>query len=535
MGFALALAAVAFAHLYRLDRPLLWGDEGHTAAMARGILRSGVPSAFDGRNLLLFDIRAGLNTHLVSKEVPWVQWYAAAVSMALFGATTAGVRAVFALSGVLAFIPLWAALRGRVKLPELVAALALLAPQALLFDRNARYYPILVLLFACLVWHMGASFRSPRIRFALSAAIFVLLFHTHTLVATGVAAALALHCLLWRRDRLRGYLGSAAIGFATWAAWYKLMGPPLTESPLFQTWAPVNGVADWCAVFVRGVVAMIVDMDAVGSLPLLLLAAVAGVLIARRRPALAELARDPLVGFVLLGVLVQAAGTAAVSGTETAAKLAVLRYMPHFAVFGTVACLVALDRLVASRTAFAVIGTLTVATNLGTLSHWASPFGRSVPVSWAAPVYADILDPAPEALDGVIAKLRREAPPSWAGDRAVIPVPAWTQATLMFYLGDRYIVPPDYIHQPGPHDDQGDPFVRAALGSDAYARLYAPPLWLVDSLDVFPAPPDGLAVAGAFPSLRARPDDGARPELTRHTFNGPELAARVVLYRWQEP
>jgi hypothetical protein len=531
-AFLAALGLVALACLWRLDRPLLWGDEGHTAAMARGILRTGVPTAFDGRNLVLFDIRAGLNRHLVSREVPWVQWYVGAASMAVFGRTTAGVRILFALAAVAAFLPLRAALRGKVRMPELTAALALLAPQAVLFDRNARYYPILVLLFACLVWHMGASFRSGRVRFAVSTALFVLLFHTHTLVALGIASALVLHCALWMRERLAGYLASAAIGFCSWAAWIRAMGPPLTDSPLFQTWAPVNGLGDWCAVFLQGILSMVVDMDAVGALPLLVLAAAAAYLWARNRPALAGLAREPLVGFVLLAVLVQAVGTAAVSGTETAAKLAILRYMPHLAVLGVAACLVILDRVIVPRAAFAAGALLLVATNLGTLSFWASPLGRSVPWSWAVPAYSDILAPGPDALDGVIAALRASPPPSWAGDRAVIPVPAWTQATLIFYLGDLYIIPPDYSHQPGPHDDQGEPYIREELGFEAYSRLSAQPLWLVDSLDAFRTPPDGLVPVAAFPSARARPDDGGRPELTRHAFSRGGQAARVVVYRW---
>ena len=532
IGFALAFALVATAYFYRLDRPLLWGDEGHTASLSRGILRTGIPTAYDGRNLVLFDIRAGLNRRLVSKEVPWVQWYVGALSMALFGGDTAGFRTLFALVGLLSFVPLWAALRGRVKFPGAVAALALMAPQAVLFDRNARYYPIIVFLFSCLVWHLSASFRNRRVRFGLSTLIFVLLFHTHTLIALAIAAALGAYCLLWRRGDLAGYAGSAAIGFVSWAAWFKALGPPLTESPLYQTWAPVNGLGDWCAVFLRAVLAMIVDMDVVGSLPLLLLAAAVALLAVRNRPGLRGLCGEPLVGFVLIALLVQALATAAISGTESESKFAVLRYMPHFAVFGMVACLVVLDRAVAAPVPCAALCAFAVACNLGTVSYWTRPFGRSVPLSWAAPVYSDILNPAPAALDDVIAELRRRAPPAGAGDSAILAVPPWTQATLVFYLGDRYIIPPDYIHRPGPHDDQGEPWILATLGQEAYARLFAPPLWMVDSLNVFPDTPEGWRKAAVIPSGRARPDDGARPELTRHSFNGRTPAAAVTVYQW---
>jgi hypothetical protein len=531
--FAAAFAVVATVYFYRLDRPLLWGDEAHTGALAHGILKTGLPTAFDGRNVVLFDIRAGLNRHLISKEVPWVQWYVGAASLALFGNSTAGLRILFALAGLLAFVPLWAVLRGRVKAPEFVTALALIAPQAALFQRNARYYPIVVLLFACLVWHLHREFKSRRAWFGSAVLIFVLLFHTHTLVALCIAASLAAFCLLWRRRDLAGYLAAAGIGFLSWLAWYKLLGPPLAASPLFQAWDPVSGLASWCAVFARGVLTMFVDMDVVGSLPLLLLAAVVGVFLVRDRKGLLALCREPLFGFVLIGVVVQAAATAAVSGTETAARVAVLRYMPHFAVFATVACLLALDRLVRRVLPFAALCALVVASNLATFSFWARPFGREVPVSWAARVYPEIFNPAPEAWDGVIADLRRQAPPAWSGDRAIIAVPAWTEATLIFYVGDLYIIPPDFVHQPGPHDNQGESYIRETMGDAAFGRLSALPEWLVDALNFFGgAAPGGLTAAGFYPSHRARTDDGTRPELTRHSFAQPAPVSGIGLYRW---
>ncbi len=65
---ALALAVVAGAYLYRLDRPLLWGDEADTGVVARNVLRVGYPVAYDDRNVTMFENGSQLNRELVCKK-----------------------------------------------------------------------------------------------------------------------------------------------------------------------------------------------------------------------------------------------------------------------------------------------------------------------------------------------------------------------------------------------------------------------------------------------------------------------------------
>ncbi len=79
------------------------------------------------------------------------------------------------------------------KYPEFVTALALVAPQTLLFQRNARYYSSLILLDALLIWHVYWPFKSTKLRYALAIVIVILFFHSHPLAAA---------CSLCGYDRL---------------------------------------------------------------------------------------------------------------------------------------------------------------------------------------------------------------------------------------------------------------------------------------------------------------------------------------------
>ena len=100
----LALIVISFVYLYRLDRPLLWGDEADTGIEARNILRCGYPMAYDGRNVSVYESGSQLNRNLLCKKIPWVQYYLAAASLAVFGNNTAGLRCLFAIAGVIAFV-----------------------------------------------------------------------------------------------------------------------------------------------------------------------------------------------------------------------------------------------------------------------------------------------------------------------------------------------------------------------------------------------------------------------------------------------
>jgi len=524
---SLILAAIAAVYFFRLGQPVLWADEADTGILARNVLRFGYPTAFDGRNLSLADDGAQLNRTLLSKKIPWVQYYVGALSLAVFGDDTAGLRALFALCGLLAFFPLEAVLRGRVRCPDVSAALALLAPQIVLLQRSARYYPLLILLYALLVWHLYANFKSGRRRWAAAAVIFVLFFHTHPVAALCSAVALILFCLCGRREAVPGYLAASGAGFLSWLIWYELLGPPLVATPLTLAFLTSN-FALWWKGFSLGVAATAVDLDAVGCLPLLLWAGAVGLLCWRNRPALRGLGREPLVGFVLLNLLVQGVATGAVFGPETAAYFAILRYLPHLLVFAILAGFFVLNSAVRSTGAYLALCLVAVATNFLTLAHWAEPMGRKTPASWLAPVYAEIFHPPPSAWEGAIARLRSEASDRPGRDRVIVVWPPWTKETMIFYLGDlAYIRQSSLSAAP----TEANRIIATAIGPEASRRLSGQPDWLVDLVGIFQSVPAGYVPDGAFPSYQANPDNGSRPELTRHSFAQAAPVGGIRLFR----
>ena len=120
-----AVAVLAVVYFSRLDRPLLWCDEADTGVFARNVLQSGYPTAYDGRNVRLYEEGSQVSRALVCKKVPWVQFYLGAASLAAFGpilGDTEGLRVLFALLGVLSFFPICAVLKPRVQCPEFVTA-----------------------------------------------------------------------------------------------------------------------------------------------------------------------------------------------------------------------------------------------------------------------------------------------------------------------------------------------------------------------------------------------------------------------------
>lgn len=527
---ALAFLLVAAACLHGLGRTPLWSDEADTGNEARGILRTGLPTAFDGRNLSLFDDGSQLNRAFLSKKIPWLQYYLGAASLAAFGDSTRGLRTGFALCGLLAFLPLYGLLRRQVRRPALATALILLAPQVILLQRNARYYSLLILLYAALLWLLetepaggaeeaGDPLRSG-IRLAALSTVLFLLFQTQPFAAACAAGSLLAYGWIWRRARIKGYALASLAGFAPWLLWYLSLGPALapTGTTLEEAGKYFGG---WLWVTGDGLAGTAIDFDMVGCLPLLAGALlVAAACLKRRR----DLLRRPLFGLVAINLAAQTMATAALLGFETAGRFAILRYMPHLLVFSLAALLVMLEELVASAALWGLASLALVGTNLGTLCFWAHPWSRRPPVSWVPPVYGEILHPADTALPDALARLRAAGDPG--RPQVLFVSPAWTQDVAIFYLGDRYVVSPQFGSASAP----SIPWAVRAMGVEAFRRAVGPPDWILDIGHFFTVPP-GYRLVAVFPSRLIRPDEGARPELTRHAFAQDRPVNTVRLFR----
>jgi len=206
---ALTLAA-AFLLFYRLDQHHFWADEAITAFYARSIVTSGrgLPSAWDGRNLVAFGGGGSLDRNLRPTPYPMLQFYLAAPFFALFGRgheTFAG-RFPFALLG-LATVPLtyWLALQWTRQRAAALAAAILLATsvQFLLFARQCRYYALTG--FFCVLLLLLYRYLGGRRRGILAGFILVafLLFHSHFMIFYTFMGALGTGYLIADRDRRR--------------------------------------------------------------------------------------------------------------------------------------------------------------------------------------------------------------------------------------------------------------------------------------------------------------------------------------------
>jgi hypothetical protein len=548
---ALAVFIVALVYFYRLDQPPLWGDEADTGIEARNILRCGYPTAWDGRNVSFFKDGSQLDKNLACNKIPWIQYYFGALSLLIFGNNTLGLRVLFAFCGVLSFFPIYAILKSRLRYPAGLTVLTLLSPQVVLLQRNARYYPLLILIYAVLVWHVLANFKSARNHFMSAALIFVLFFHIHSFAALCSALSLIVFCLLFRREALASYFFAGGIGFASWLAWHQLLGPPLAEIPLAISLITTS-FGLWGKGFCAGLLITIIAMDVAGCLPILLWTALLAFLLTRGRGALRNLFRERLYAFVFLNILIQAAVDVALFGSDPDGY-SHLRYLPHLLVFGLIGLFMILNAVIASKSLYLFISLFVVAFNFLTLSFWAKPFsshaavswlfpagfwshsprnnsGR-VPVSWLFPVYAEILRPRENAWDQVISRLESEAKDTPGHNSVLVSFPAWTQQVAIFYLGDYFLIQP-ILEKPTPECMQA---LRKIMGEPAWQNLSAPPEWVLDVRDVAPPVPPGFGLAAVFPSYQTkRPDDGSRPELNCHDFTQAFAVSNVTLFHLQK-
>src|SRR5262249_15971838 len=151
--------------------------------------------AWDGVTFSAPDFGKRLTDDLVMISHPWLQYYLAAGSFAIFGESAWAARAPFALTGIATVILVYALMWTwtRQRLAAITALLVLaLSVQFLLFSRQARNYTLNAFLTCLLVWQLG-RLRTWKggVGFAL---IGILLFHAHPI---GLAAVAALVAVVW--------------------------------------------------------------------------------------------------------------------------------------------------------------------------------------------------------------------------------------------------------------------------------------------------------------------------------------------------
>ena len=269
-------AVAVYLSFANLDYVGLWYDEGATAILGNTLLETGVPSGWDGRNLVGADNGRVLNENLID-VLPPLAYSLNAIGIAVFGFNEVGVRFMHALVGVLSLVFLYLLLREYLhRHPRLVFLMFLFAAwsaQLLLYFRQSRYYAFMVFGVIAAFYLYERYWQTRKVTLlVLLTLVAALSFFNHYIGGAATVLSLATWHLLFRarettsKDYLRFGLGIGAVavlGFAylTWLGvvggardtWLDFMGIPVYDysgdipSPLLrvQIYSRDLFAADW--------------------------------------------------------------------------------------------------------------------------------------------------------------------------------------------------------------------------------------------------------------------------------------------------
>ncbi len=224
----LGLVVVAAAALLpNLGDRCLWQDEAECALVAKNILDTGLPRAWDGRLLVTGAKGIELTDSFLWAWTPWAMHYVAAAGMIVFGETSLGSRLPFALLGIasigLTYVVARKLLRDRWA-SCLSAVLLITSVQYLLLMRQCRYYAIVPVAALLAVW--GYRELGQRRGPILLTVGMGLLFHANYITCACVGLGLFGHAVVWRRD-VPTFLrlgASAAVAAALTLPWFLGLG-----------------------------------------------------------------------------------------------------------------------------------------------------------------------------------------------------------------------------------------------------------------------------------------------------------------------
>jgi len=186
---------------------LLWQDEAETAVLARNVLKTGLPQAFDGKNtVILLEIPEFSKNYILGKYwmgQPWLAIYVAAMSFGIFGVNTFAARVPFAFIGLLTILATyllsWRLFRNR-SISNISVALTAFSVPLLLHFRQCRYFaPGIFLTVLCIYLYLNYS-EKRRFSLALLLAALFLLLNTSIGYFLSVASAIIIHMFITGRS-----------------------------------------------------------------------------------------------------------------------------------------------------------------------------------------------------------------------------------------------------------------------------------------------------------------------------------------------
>lgn len=385
----LVVALVALFPLFgNLGAGTLWADEADTAVFARSILKTGLPTAWDGTTFTDSDSGRRLASNLVLVGTPWVPYYVTAASLAVFGETSFAARFPFALAGLATLLLLYALvlrLCGDRLAALLSSGLLLSSVQFLIYVRQCRHYALNMLLsVAMLLAFERLERRRPD---PLFIALAVLLYHCHPMPAGVTLAVLGGLTLLpaFRAARWGFWLSFPVIVLLT-APWVLLAAQGWGENSRALAFA-----SDYVPRFVQFLYEASVALPFVG---LLVLAPFAARRLGAQDRRFLTLAVAVLAGYALLAPLAQSTLQLWEYG---------LRYSNAFLPLGAAVTAVLIARAARGRRAVAIgIAALFATTHLpGNFALWMLIPPRPAPEERPAEPHAALHTPA-RAVDEVL-------------------------------------------------------------------------------------------------------------------------------------
>jgi 4-amino-4-deoxy-L-arabinose transferase-like glycosyltransferase len=222
--------------LANLGNQYLWQDEAQTALISKTILTDWVPRGYDGKNFFSQELGAEYGNNYIWRWHTWLPFYVLAGFYKVFGVSTFVSRLPFALFGfgtvVLIYFfakVLWPGTR----IPAIAAALLAVSVPFLLMCRQCRYYSMTMFFSVLSLYAYLAILQRKKYATLLFFAASTLLFHSQHIYVVVLFASVGVHCVIFRRDRLKILLVVIAVTISVnlpWLAWLSGMhyANPLT-------------------------------------------------------------------------------------------------------------------------------------------------------------------------------------------------------------------------------------------------------------------------------------------------------------------
>lgn len=187
----------------KLDKPYFWQDEAESALLARSILNEGIPTAWDGTNLVAQISGNASNVNYTWSITPWLPFYVIAGSFKVLGESHFAGRIPFVIFGIFGLLSVYllAYHFTKNKYVSILSSLFLLLNfQFIFYSRQCKYYSILFLIPPLLYLVYDQINKNLR-QFALFVLFVVILFYTNYVSLYTSLIGLIIYTFIIKRDK----------------------------------------------------------------------------------------------------------------------------------------------------------------------------------------------------------------------------------------------------------------------------------------------------------------------------------------------